>query len=50
MFFKETFQFLSERYREDNIVYAYVHMDEPRLTCIQAEAAHEKTDQDSLLP
>lgn len=28
MFFKETFQFLSERYGKDNIVYAYVHMDE----------------------
>ena len=28
MFFKETFQFLSDRYGKDNIVYAYVHMDE----------------------
>ncbi len=28
MFFKETFQFLSERYGKDNIVYAYVHMDQ----------------------
>lgn len=28
MFFKETFEFLSKRYGKDNIVYAYVHMDE----------------------
>lgn len=28
LFFKETFEFLSNRYGEDNIVYAYVHMDE----------------------
>ena len=28
LFFKETFEFLSKRYGKDNIVYAYVHMDE----------------------